>query len=132
MRHHLRLARPVSDLPRSIEMYCRGLGLHLLGSFDNHAGFDGAMLGHPGASYHFEFTSSRRGAVKPSPTPEDLAAFYVPVHADWTAACDSMRKAGFASVPPHNPYWLANGCTFEDPDGYRVVLQNSSWPARSA
>lgn len=26
------------------------------------------------------------------------------------------------------PYWDRKGKTFEDPDGYRVVLQQSSWP----
>ena len=27
-----------------------------------------------------------------------------------------------------NPYWNVNGKTFVDGDGYRVVLQNRSWP----
>jgi len=26
-----------------------------------------------------------------------------------------------------NPYWKRNGRTFEDVDGYRVVLQNGTW-----
>jgi YycE-like protein len=30
-------------------------------------------------------------------------------------------------VKSFNPYWDGNGCTFEDPDGYRVVLQNAAW-----
>jgi hypothetical protein len=28
----------------------------LRGRFEDHAGFDGVMLGEPGAPYHFEFT----------------------------------------------------------------------------
>jgi len=31
-------------------------------------------------------------------------------------------------VASFNPYWERAGRTFEDPDGYRVVFQNSSWP----
>jgi len=31
-------------------------------------------------------------------------------------------------VKAFNPYWDKNGKTFEDPDGYRVVLQRASWP----
>jgi len=27
-----------------------------------------------------------------------------------------------------NPYWDVNGVTFEDPDGWRIVLQNAGWP----
>lgn len=26
-----------------------------------------------------------------------------------------------------NPYWDRDGVTFEDPDGYRIVLQNAAW-----
>jgi hypothetical protein len=30
-------------------------------------------------------------------------------------------------VRSYNPYWEEAGVTFEDPDGYRVVLQNAEW-----
>ena len=35
--------------------------------------------------------------------------------------------AGFEPVTAFNPYWERDGLTFEDPDGYRVVLQNAAW-----
>lgn len=38
-----------------------------------------------------------------------------------------MRDAGFDPVPSFNPYWDMSGVTFEDPDGYRVVLQRDAW-----
>jgi hypothetical protein len=38
-----------------------------------------------------------------------------------------MRAAGFAPVASFKPYWDRQGVTFEDPDGYRVVLQNAAW-----
>src|SRR5215467_708702 len=38
-----------------------------------------------------------------------------------------MIAAGFHRVPSYNPYWEAQGQTFEDLDGYRVVLQNAAW-----
>jgi hypothetical protein len=37
------------------------------------------------------------------------------------------RKLGYAAVASFNPYWDRLGLTFEDPDGYRVVLQHESW-----
>ena len=40
---------------------------------------------------------------------------------------DRMFAAGYDSVPSFNPYWDVKGKTFEDIDGYRVVLQNSAW-----
>ena len=38
-----------------------------------------------------------------------------------------MYSAGYQAEKSHNPYWDKLGMTFEDPDGYRVVLQNTSW-----
>lgn len=125
--HHLRLARPVSDPGRSEEMYRRALGLEVLGRFEDHDGFDGVMLGVPGATYHFELTRARGHEVRPSPTPEDLIVLYIPVESEWRAACDGMSTAGFVEVDPFNPYWAVRGRTFEDPDGYRVVLERAEW-----
>jgi catechol 2,3-dioxygenase-like lactoylglutathione lyase family enzyme len=127
MPRHLRIARPVSDLARTKEMYCRGLGLRVIGSFEDHQGFDGLMLGMPGAEYHFEFTRSRHHPVRPTPTSEDLAVFYIPAHAEWRATCASMLAAGFKQVTAVNPYWEVNGRTYEDGDGYRVVLEQGEW-----
>lgn len=44
---HMRIARPVSELDTTASMYCAGLGLELLGSFTDHEGFSGIMLGAP-------------------------------------------------------------------------------------
>ena len=38
-----------------------------------------------------------------------------------------MLAAGFVQVASFNPYWDVHGQTFEDVDGYRVVLQNAVW-----
>ncbi|MCA9751875.1 MAG: VOC family protein [Gemmatimonadetes bacterium] len=127
MSPHVRVARPVGDLDRSVRMYVEGLGLRILGSFRDHEGFDGTMLGAPGAGLHFEFTSCPAHPVRPSPTPEDLVVFYLPDAVEWGAGCEAMRKAGFREVDAFNPYWNVRGRTFADPDGYRVVLQNSAW-----
>lgn len=127
MKRHLRVARPVRDLVRSAAMYTAGLGLAKLGSFEGHDGFDGVMLGAAGLDYHFEFTVCRTHPVAPSPTPEDLVVVYLPDPDDWRDSCTRMLEAGFVEARPYNPYWSRRGRTFEDPDGYRVVLQNASW-----
>jgi catechol 2,3-dioxygenase-like lactoylglutathione lyase family enzyme len=127
MRPHLRIARPVTNLPRSTSMYCEGLGLRVLGRFDNHDGFDGVMLGVEGGAHDFEFTHCRAHPVVPSPTAEDLLVFYLPTPAEWEAAHARMLAAGFIQVVSFNPYWDARGRTYQDPDGYRVVLQQADW-----
>jgi prolyl oligopeptidase len=43
-----------------------------------------------------------------------------------------MERAGHKPVVPFNPYWDRRGRAFEDPDGYRVVLQCGSWSAAPA
>ena len=130
MPPHLRVARPVTDLATTRRMYTQGLGLRELGAFENHEGFDGVMLGIPGAGYHFEFTCYRAYPVKPSPTDEDLIVLYLPDATQWKAACDRMLGAGFKPITAFNPYWDERGCTFEDPDGYKTVLEQASWSPR--
>jgi hypothetical protein len=130
--YHVRLARPVSDLGRARAMYCAGLDLQVIGGFEDHEGFDGVMLGREGLDYHFEFTACRAHPVLPTPTAEDLLVFYVPGSAQWQAQCRRMIDAGFVEVASFNPYWSLRGRTFEDPDGYRVVLQNAGWSNQSA
>jgi catechol 2,3-dioxygenase-like lactoylglutathione lyase family enzyme len=127
MAPHLRIARPVSDLARTEQLYRRGLELTLLDRFENHQGFDGVMLGAVGAGYHFEFTMCRTHRIAPTPTSEDLVVFYLPEYAAWRDACAKMAAAGFKRVTAFNPYWDEFGCTFADPDGYRIVLQNEAW-----
>ena len=58
---------------------------------------------------------------------DHLLVFYVPDPIDWEQTCADMLSAGFRRVPSHNPYWDVSGRTFEDLDGYRVVLQNTGW-----
>ena len=127
MPRHLRIARPVADLAATQAMYCRGLGLRVIGRFEDHDGFDGVMLGDAGSGYHFEFTCSRETPVVPTPNAEDLVVFYVPNSAEWRGACDDMLAAGFRQVAAFNPYWDVRGRTYQDRDGYRVVLQNDKW-----
>ena len=128
MSESVRIARPVADLNRAVTMYMRGLGLTEIGRFENHDGFDGVMLDKAGLGFHFEFTHCRTNPVAPSPTPEDLVVFYVPSAEAWETRCAAMLSAGFREVESFNPYWKQRGRTFEDPDGYRVVIQRGSWP----
>jgi len=127
MKLHVRIARPVSNLARSCDMYCHGLGLRMVGSFENQEGFDGVMLAFETGDYHFEFTHCSVDIVVPMPTAEDLVVLYVPSFSQWDGACRRMVRAGFKPVRSFNPYWDARGRTYEDPDGYRTVLHPSAW-----
>ena len=125
----LRVARPTDDLAALLPFYRDGLGLEVLYQFTDHDGFDGIMLGHAGAPYHFEFTTAHGHTAGRAPTPHNLLIFYLPDQKDWQAALDRMAAAGYSAVPAFNPYWDRLGRTFEDPDGYRVVIQHAAWEA---
>jgi hypothetical protein len=126
--YHLRIARPVSNLLRSRDLYCQGLDLNVIGEFSHHDGFSGCMLGRADLHWHLEFTQCHHHPVTPSPSNEDLLVLYLPHKAVWDAACGKIAAAGFNRVTSFNPYWDSDGATFEDHDGYRVVLQNRLCP----
>ena len=123
----LRVARPTDDVGALLPFYVDGLGFSILYRFEGHGGFDGVMLGRPGAPYHLEFTRAEGHRAGRAPTQDNLLVFYLPDRAAWDRAVAAMRAAGFAPIPAFNPYWDRRGETFEDPDGYRVVLQNDAW-----
>ena len=125
----LRIARPTDSLEDVVRFYTDGLGLTVLGSFEDHDGFDGVMIGGRGAPYHLEFTRKLGHVAGRAPTQDHLLVFYIPDASEWRTAVDRMQTAGHKPVPSFNPYWDRSGLTFQDPDGYRVVLQNAAWPA---
>jgi catechol 2,3-dioxygenase-like lactoylglutathione lyase family enzyme len=123
----VRIARPSNDLEPLLGFYRDGLGFDILYRFEDHGGFDGVMLGMPGAPYHLEFTRSAAHRAGRAPSQDHLLVFYLPEDDAWQAAVARMRSAGFAPVASFNPYWDRQGLTFEDPDGYRIVLQHAAW-----
>jgi len=123
----LRVARPTDDLEALLPFYRNGLGFDVLDRFQDHDGFDGVMLGRPGAPYYLEFTRAHGHVAGRAPTQDHLPIFYLPAIEEWQAAVDRMEAAGFSAVSAFNPYWDQHGRTFEDPDGYRVVIQNAAW-----
>lgn len=124
----LRVARPSRNLDASMGFYTRAFGLEVLDTFTDHAGFDGVILGRAGWPYHLELTHQSAHAIAPRPTAEDLLVLYLPDRREWVGAIQRIRDTGARPVPSHNPYWDRCGLTFEDPDGYRIVIANIGWP----
>ena len=123
----LRVARPSDNLEPLIDFYCGGLGMELLDRFEDHAGFDGVIIGMRDGPYHLEFTRKRGHVAGRAPSADNLLVFYFENRTEWETAVERMKAAGHAPVRSFNPYWDIDGMTFEDPDGYRVVLQNGRY-----
>ena len=123
----LRIARPTDRLAEIAATYERDLGLTRLGYFEDHDGFDGVMLGHPQQAWHLEFTHHRGHKVGGAPNQDCLLVFYISDADDREQTATQMVDAGFVEVPPYNPHWRQSATTFEDLDGYRVVLSGGTW-----
>jgi hypothetical protein len=123
----LRIARATNYLELISNMYKNGLGLKELGRFKDHSGFDGIILGHKNCIYHFEFTTHQGSTAVNNTNKDNLIVYYIIDNFEWETTCRSMSTAGFKIVKSFNPYWDNSGKTFEDLEGYRVVLQNEPW-----
>ena len=124
---HLRVARPTDDLTAVVAFYRDGLGFEVIDGFIDHDGFDGVMLGFPGAAYHIEVTRRAGHVAGRASTEDNLLVFYLPDRIAYDRALARVETAGHRPVAAFNPYWDTCGRTFEDPDGYRVVLCNAAW-----
>jgi catechol 2,3-dioxygenase-like lactoylglutathione lyase family enzyme len=121
----LRVARHTEQLEAAVAFYRDGIGLPEVGGFRDHDGYDGVFLAVPGTQAHLELTAGgERGA--PAPHPESLLVLYL---GDEEAVRGAADRLGVEPVQPANPYWVEHGLTFEDPDGFRVVLVPERWPS---
>lgn len=119
-----RFARPTNQLDKVIAFYTKGLGLKIIGSFEKHDGYDGVMLGLPDEQYHLEFTQHESKSPVPAPTKENLLVIYFKDEHEYFKLVEKIKGIGAREVTPENPYWLGKSITFEDPDGWRIVLFN--------
>jgi catechol 2,3-dioxygenase-like lactoylglutathione lyase family enzyme len=119
----VRVARHTDRLDEVVAFYRDGLGLPEIGGFRDHDGYDGAFLEMPGTGAHLEFTTGGEH-VAPQPHPESLLVLYL---GDEDRVRAAAERLGGDPVAPANPYWAKHGLTFEDPDGFRVVLVPESW-----
>ncbi len=118
----IRFARPTNDLTPILRFYEEGLMFRRIGEFKDHAGYTGVMLGMPDASVHLEFTQHEAPVAAAPPTRDNLLVLYFATREDCNHYAKRLNDLGFPVVEPENPYWLNDATTFEDPDGWRVVL----------
>ncbi len=124
----IRVARPTDRLDAVLRFYVDGLGLERIGEFEDHDGYSGAILGLPGRELQLEFLSHAGGSPGRAPSAENLLVFYLGDAGARDRAADRLRALGSEPVAAENPWWDGvHAVTFEDPDGWRVVLVPSAW-----
>ncbi len=118
----IRVARPTDKLAEVVRFYRDGIGLPVIAHFEDHAGYSGVILGMPTDQFHLEFTHATAGSPCPAPTKDNLLVFYIPEDKAYAEAVKRMKDHDYQPVESENPYWTGTSHTFEDPDGWRVVL----------
>lgn len=120
------MARPAGDFAAVVAFYRETLGLPVIGSFDDHDGYEGVIFGLPDASCQLEIV--RNDETSPSPTLEDQLVLYLGSAERVEEVAARMRAAGHESRVSPNPYWEQNGAVcLVDPDGYWLVLSPETW-----
>jgi catechol 2,3-dioxygenase-like lactoylglutathione lyase family enzyme len=122
----VRVARPTDHLVEVVRFYRDALGLEQIASFEGHAGYEGVMLALPDRRDHLEFTHHESGSPCPAPTKDNLLVFYIEDDGVLREMVARLQRHGHEPVEPENPYWAEEGLTFEDPDGWRVVLMHTA------
>lgn len=120
----LRIARHTTNLKSLILFYTTFLNLEVLGSFKDHDGYDGVFLGIPSENWHLEFTVSE-DLPDHHADEDDLMVFYIDSIANYETILKKFKDNGHKEEAAKNPYWNSNGVTFNDPDGYRVVISKN-------
>jgi len=118
---NFRLARHTDDLEKIKSFYIDILGFSLLGSFENHATYDGIFIGKPNLDWHFEFTKSNEKANHHFDE-DDLLALYPETVLEYDNLLNNLIENNISIITSKNPYWNENGILFLDPDGFRIVI----------
>ena len=123
--NQVRIARPTNKLIEIKRFYGDGIGLPVIGLFEDHDGYSGLMFGLPDSNYHLEFTQHTEEKECRAPTKDNLLVFYLPDKIDVEKIVSRLNSLGYNETASQNPYWKEHGVTIEDPDGWRIVLMNT-------
>ncbi len=117
-----RTAWQTDRLEACVRFYHELVGLPVLGRFDDHAGYDGVILGLPDSRAQLELTTHRLGSPASPSAPDDLLVLYLDDRAVVQEIARRYVEAGGDVVDPENPYWDGRALVLADPDGRRLVL----------
>lgn len=119
-----RFARHTNNLENLKKFYTHILNFQVLGSFENHNGYNGIFLGKENENWHLEFTETKEKIIF-SFNEDDILVFYPKFKEEYDKILKRVSDNGIHFIEAKNPYWNENGKMFLDPDGYRIIISNS-------
>lgn len=117
----LRVARHCINLDDMQHFYGHLLGFSVLGTFQNHLGYDGLFLGLDGAPWHLEFTRSSEPPQHQSDE-DDLLVLFWDDQQKVDRILEKFKQEKIRPVRAKNPYWDDKASIYKDPEGYRVAV----------
>ena len=119
----VRVARHTDRLAEVVAFYRDGLGLREAGGFEDHDGYDGVFLAIPGTGAHLELTS----AAGTAPRNRTRRRSSCSTSATTRRCAPPRRGSARTRWRRRTRTGRRTALTFEDPDGFRVVLVPEAW-----
>lgn len=120
---NFRFARHTNDLEKLKTFYSKILCLEILGSFENHNGYNGVFIGKSSENWHLEFTKSEE-IVRFDFNEDDILVFYPNSKMEFDFIMNNIQSTKIDFIKAKNPYWNENGKMIKDPDGYRIIISD--------
>jgi catechol 2,3-dioxygenase-like lactoylglutathione lyase family enzyme len=118
----LRVARHTERLDEVVAFYRDGIGLTEIGGFRDQMATTACSSRCPAAA---PTRADGRRPARCAGAASGVAARALPRRRK--AVRTVAARLGVDPTPPANPYWAEHGVTFQDPDGFRVVLVPERW-----
>jgi catechol 2,3-dioxygenase-like lactoylglutathione lyase family enzyme len=118
-----RFARHTNDLEQIKSFYIAILGFELLGTFENHNGYDGVFIGKSNENWHLEFTKTKE-VISFEFKEDDILVFYPASKTEFDLLVHKLQSHEIEFIKAKNPYWNENGKMILDPDGYRILISD--------
>jgi catechol 2,3-dioxygenase-like lactoylglutathione lyase family enzyme len=118
-----RFARHTNDLEQIKSFYIAILGFELLGTFENHNGYDGVFIGKSNENWHLEFTKTKE-VISFDFKEDDILVFYPASKTEFDLLVHKLQSHEIEFIKAKNPYWNKNGKMILDPDGYRILISD--------
>lgn len=116
-----RYARHTNNLQEITDFYTAVLNFKVLGSFENHDGYDGVFLGKEGLDWHLEFTSDNSEATHHF-NEDDALVFYPTSREEYSNLLANFKAKKVNQFEPKNSYWKTQGIMVKDPDGCPIII----------
>lgn len=120
---NFRYARHCKNISQLTSFYTSVLNLEVLGSFQDHDGYDGVLIGLKGLSWHLEYTQNTQEPHSRFDE-DDALVFYPDSLEAYSKILDNLKLFKIKTIESKNPYWKDKAVCFKDCDEYNIIVSS--------